>query len=179
MLNWQWKYDATQGQLHILMSGGLMQTLNYRKKHLRPDMPTLCDFSLEDAMFHANLMDYQDAHSKSSPTDQLLTAIHATAIQRFGKALMPQSWHFQTGMLENWPEEHHYCALNSGFAKGGFLRISSDGRTSLCMLIDPCFEVATTKRMKRFEVVRVLNDRLLSNELHPVASDSDDWQQLA
>ncbi|MCO4320747.1 cell division protein ZapC domain-containing protein [Aliidiomarina quisquiliarum] len=179
MLNWQWKYDATQEQLHILMSGGLMQTLSYRKKHLRPDMPALCDFSLEDATFHANLMDYQDTHSTLSPTAQLLTALHATAIQRFGKALMPQSWHFQTGMLESWPEEHKYCALNSGFAKGSFLRISGDTRTSLCMLIDQSFEVATTKQMKRFEVVRVLNDRLLSNDLHAITNQGDDWQQFA
>lgn len=179
MQNWQWKYDAAQEQLHILMDSGLMQTLSYKKKHLRPDMPALCDFSVEDATFHAEIMDYQDAYSPFSPTDQLLTALHATAIQRFGKALMPQSWHFQTGMLESWPTEHKYCTLNSGFAKGDFLLVGGDDRTSLCMLIEPSFEVATTKLMKRFDVVRVLNDRLLSNELHPVVNKNDDWQQFA
>lgn len=179
MQTWQWKYDAEQEQLDILMSDGLMQTLHYQKKHLRPDMPAIREFSLEDAHFYSNTMEYLDTYSQLSPTEQLMVTLHATAIQGFGKALMPQSWHFQTGMIENWPKEHRLCVLNSGFAKGGFLVVGSDERTVLCMLVEPSFEVATTKVMKRFDVVRVLKDRLLSHDLHPIKNNGDDWQQFA
>jgi|SRR5690554_1609135 len=179
MQTWQWKYDSEQEELHILMDSGLSQTLHYKKKHLRPDMPAICDFSLEDAQFYSTTMDYLDTHAQLSPTEQLMVALHATAIQGFGKALMPQSWHFQTGMVEIWPDTHRLCTLNSGFAKGSFLLIGSDERTALCMLTEESFEVATTKVMKRFDVVRVLKDRLLSHALHPLKKNGDDWQQFA
>lgn len=180
MQDWLWRYNADSEQIEILMDGGLVQALEYRKKHLRPDMPAECSFSMEDATFFASVMEYQEQYGLYSGTEQLLIALHATAMQRFGKPLMPQSWHFQTGIVEPWPKEHRFCTLNSGFAKGNFLIIESDDeRTALCMLIDQSFEVATTKVMRRFEVIRVLQDRLLSCEHHPVSVNKDTWQQFA
>lgn len=179
MQSWQWCYDKEQDQLSIEMDGGLVQALEYRRKHLRSDMPASADFSLEDAELFEKLQSYQEAYSPLSTSEQFLIALHGTAIRNAGKALMPQSWHFQTGVIEPWPEEHLFCALNSGFSKGCFLMIEQDERTALCLLVDSTFEVATTKVMRRYEVIRVLKDRLLSHEYHAVEKPSDQWQQFA
>lgn len=179
MQTWQWKFDSAQNQLHLLMDEGLMHTLHYQKKNLRPDMPAECSFSIEDAQLYIELLDYQASYSTYSATEQLLMALHGVAIQRFSKALMPQSWHFQTAITDTWPETHRFCSLNSGFAKGNFLLVSQDERTALCMLVDPSFEVTSTKTMKRFDVIRVQQDRLLSHEAHPLGNGDEDWQQFA
>ncbi|CUS49012.1 MAG: cell division protein ZapC [Idiomarinaceae bacterium HL-53] len=179
MQSWQWIYNEKQEQLAIEMDGGLTEKLQFRRKHLRPDMKSQSAFSLDDAELFSKIQQYLEQYCPLSSTEQLLFALHAVAFARFGRALMPQSWHFQTGVVEPWPAEYLFCSLNSGFAKGSFLMIEQDERTALCMLIDPSFEVASTKVMKRFEVIRVLKDRLLSHELHPVQSSSDHWQQFA
>ncbi|MCC5855076.1 MAG: cell division protein ZapC [Idiomarina sp.] len=179
MQSWQWHYNQTEELLQIAVDGGLLHSLEYRKKHLRPDMPEEASFTMEDAEFFSSLLDYQENHSPYSTTEQLQVGFHGVAMRRFGKALMPQSWHFQTGVIEPWPQEHLFCTLNSGFAKGNFLIIDRDERTVLCMLIDASFEVATTKIMKRYEVIRVLQDRLLSSDLHPISQNSDNWQKFA
>jgi len=184
MHDWYWRYqqqnDCADGkQLEILMDSGLVQVLEYQVRHLRQDMPCECAFSVDDAEFFNTVIDYQEQYSPFSPTEQLLIALHAAAIARFGKPLMPQSWHFQTGQVDPWPNEHRFCALNSGFAKGNFLIIETDDRTALCMLVDPSFEVSTTKVMRRYDVIRVLKDRLLSSDFHAVAATHDHWQQFA
>ncbi|RTE87217.1 MULTISPECIES: cell division protein ZapC domain-containing protein [Gammaproteobacteria] len=179
MQSWHWRYNKEQEELSIEMDGGVTQALEYRRKHLRPDMPESASFSMEDAELFSKLQNYQEDHSPLAASEQFLIALHGAAIKRAGKALMPQSWHFQTGVIEPWPEDHLFCALNSGFAKGCFLIIDQDDRTALCMLVDSSFEVASTKVMRRYEVIRVLKDRLLSHEYHAVEKPSDHWQQFA
>ena len=179
MQNWQWRYNKADEELCAIMCNGLEQPLVYKKKHFRNDIPQLCDFTLEDANIQRWLMEYQEAHDGPLPADYFITALHGAAVARFGKALMPQSWHFQTNNLEQWPETHYYCCLKSGFEEGSFLVVSRDERSSLCMLLDTRFEVGANKVMKRYDVVRVLNDRLFSHSAHPVTEDLNHWQELA
>lgn len=179
MQNWQWRYNTANQELCAIIDNGLEQSLVFEKKHFRNDMPSLCDFTLDDANGHTKLLEYQEAQQGSSPSDYFLVALHGAAIARFGKALMPQSWHFQTNTHEHWPAEHLYCRLKSGFEEGSFIIVSQDERSCLCMLLDDSFEVGANKVMKRFDVVRVLNDRFFSHPQHPVTETHNHWQELA
>ncbi|RUO44126.1 hypothetical protein CWE15_02865 [Aliidiomarina taiwanensis] len=179
MQNWQWRYDTANEALCAIMDNGIEQPLVFKKKHFRNDMPALCDFTLDDANLHSTLLEYQETQEGTAPSDFFLVALHGAAIARFGKALMAQSWHFQTNTLEEWPVNHLYCRLKSGFEEKSFIIVSQDHRSSLCMLLDDTFEIGANKVMKRFDVVRVLNDRLFSHPCHPVAETPNHWQELA
>ncbi|WP_157981226.1 cell division protein ZapC domain-containing protein [Aliidiomarina iranensis] len=170
MQNWQWRL-LDSDELAIDLGKKVTQTLSFKRSFLRDRLPQQVSFSMDDAETFQNFADYLDSYSALSSNEQFDIALHATALVRFGKLMLPQSWYFKFGNFggnEAWPDDYLFCSLNSGTAEADFLIIEKDERCSLCMLVDESFEVGGFKTMQRFEVTRVLNDRLQESQRHPI-----------
>ncbi|RUO36484.1 cell division protein ZapC domain-containing protein [Aliidiomarina sanyensis] len=169
MQDWQWRLDADC--LVIELGRNVTQRLRFKRTVLRDRLPDSVSFSMDDAATFQRYADYLDEHSALSTSQQFEIALHAAALVRFGKLMLPQSWYFQFGPFSTehpWPQTHLFCALTSGSSQGDFLIIEQDERCSLCMLVDDRFELAGFRSMERFEVTRVLNDRLQESLRHPM-----------
>lgn len=174
MHNWQWRLLDTQ-ILAIDLGKKVTQSLSFKRSFLRDRLPEQVSFSMDDAEVFQNFSDYLDTYSALSTNEQFDIALHATALVRFGKLMLPQSWYFKFGSFGDskaWPKDHLFCSLNSGTSQADFLIIEQDERCALCMLVDESFEVGGFKTMQRFEVTRVLNDRLQESQRHPIPRDS-------
>ncbi len=174
MQNWQWRLLDSQN-LAIDLDKKLTQELMFKRSFLRDRLPDQVSFSMDDAAAFQNFSDYLDSYSALSANEQFKIALHATALVRFGKLMLPQSWYFKFGSFGDeraWPKDHLFCSLNSGTSQADFLIIEQDDRCSLCMLVDETFEVGGFKTMQRFEVTRVLNDRLQESQRHPILRDT-------
>lgn len=182
MQHWQWRVlnDKT---LVIDLGKNITHELSFKRSFLRDRLPANVSFSMDDAEAFQTFADYLDTHSVLSSTEQFNIAVHATALVRFGKIMLPQSWYFKFGPYGNektWPKDHLFCALTSNNQHADFLIIEQDERCSLCMLVDESFEVGGFKTMKQFEVTRVLNDRLQESQRHPIPkNDSFTTQRWA
>lgn len=171
MQHWQWRVDDNQ-TLTIELGKHISEPLSFKRNVLRDRLPESAAFSMDDAATFQRFADYLDTYSALSATEQFTVALHACALTRFGKLMLPQSWYFKFGILngeQQWPSEALFCTLNSGTGSADFLIIEQDERCSLCMLVDESFEVGGFRTMQQFEVTRVLNDRLQESSRHPLS----------
>ncbi|TRW49732.1 cell division protein ZapC [Aliidiomarina halalkaliphila] len=170
MQNWQWRLQDSQ-TLVIELGKNLIHPLEFKRSFLRDRLPESVSFSMDDAAAFQRFSDYLEDHSTLPASEQFNIALHAAALVRFGKIMLPQSWYFQFGPFSEekpWPQTHLFCSLISGPAQADFLVVEQDERCSLCLLVDESFELGGFKTMRRFEVTRVLNDRLQESLRHPM-----------
>lgn len=158
MFNWQWLVkDQT---IQTVLDGVITQDLELKPRQLRADLTDgelAADF--EDLEHFNRFSDYLSDLDCFSEEQIRTAALHGSALLKFGKSLMPQSWYFQVSAYE--PEEHAMtCMLNSGFEQGNFLILERDSRSCLCMLLDETCEIDVSRELRQFEVIRVLNDRV-------------------
>lgn len=181
MQNWHWSLNNNKA-LTIELGKNIAHTLKFKRSVLRDRLPESVAFSMDDAGQFQRFADYLDTYSSLSPTQQFEIALHATALVRFGKLMLPQSWHFKFGEFDEekqWPSEHLFCTLDSGFSQADFLIIEQDERCALCMLVDDSFDMNGLLSMQQFDVVRVLNDRLQPSQRHPLPISRSHLQQWA
>lgn len=181
MQNWQWSFRDNQ-QLVIELDRNIFQHLRFKRSLLRDRLPETVSFSMDDASQFQRFSDYLDTYSAFSASEQFELALHACALVRFGKLMLPQSWYFKFGDFDDlhpWPTTHLFCALDSGLEQADFLIIEQDDRCSLCMLVDEQFSLDGIRTLQRFDVVRVLNDRLQVSLRHPLPVAYDSTQQRA
>lgn len=180
VIHWEWLFDTSRQTLQIAMDGVLLD-ISYPRRALQQNLPAQAAFDLEDANLFQRTRDYLEEHAPLGVNQQLQAAIHITAAARFLKPSMPQSWHFRFGdVFEPWPDTHMLCKLDSGLAAGDFLIVEQTERSSLCMLLDDNLRLSPTKELKRFECIRVINDRLQPSPHHPLPQRwQSDWSSLA
>src|SRR5690606_7039511 len=97
---------------------------------------------------------------------------------RFGRPQMPQSWHFQQSD-ELLPSDKRLCELNSGFDSGVFYILNADEQFANCMLLSSELVISDIKRLKAFETVKVLLNRLQPTAIDPVDHGNLTTQYLA
>lgn len=178
--DWQWLYDSGREQLMLAM-GTVSLELTFARRWMQLTIPESSAFDTEDATHFNRIRDYLNDYSPLSANDQLQATIHATAGLRFLKPTMPQSWHFRfADTLESWPQAHWLCRLDSGLDCCEFLIIEQDDRSSLCLLLNDSMRLSPTKKIRKFECIRVLNDRLHEHSAHPLPQHwQNDWSSLA
>lgn len=169
---WFWQFDKEHGQLELHM-GEVHFAIAYKRRLLQQNLPSKRPFSISDARVYQDACDYLEDYSTLNVNEQLLAAIHVAAVSAFAKPAMPQSWYFQFGDIESWPGEHRACCLDSGLQQGEFLIVEQDERSSLCLLLDESMELSPAKKLRRFDIIKVLNDRLLESANHPFPRASD------
>jgi len=158
MFNWQWLVEDQT--IQTVFDGVVAHPLELKPRQLRADLTSgelAADF--EDLEHFNRFSDYLSGLDYFSEEQIRMAALHGSALLKFGKPLMPQSWYFQVSAYE--PEEHAMtCMLNSGFEQGNFLILERDSRSCLCMLLGQNCEIDVSREMRQFEMIRVLNDRV-------------------
>lgn len=177
VVQWQWVFDEQRQCLQLEMDG-LLLDLSFQRRVLQQNIPALASFDTDDATHYNRVKDYLEDRSTLSVSQQLQATLHATAALRFLKPSLPQSWHFRfSEVIEQWPDTHLLCCLDSGIECADFLILAQDERTSLCMLLGQDMRLAPTKSIQQFDCIRVLNDRLHEHPEHPIAQQwSSDWR---
>lgn len=175
---WFWLYSPEKQQLAIQTDEPEPYTLPYKSQQLVNISFTKQPLDIEDASSYQSFLEllqtYPAESLKASPEK---IAVNAVAFKRFGCPQMPQSWHFQKSDLEQWSRDRTLCELNSGFDQGLFLILDIDDEFASCLLMDPSMQVSAIKTLKQFQVMKVLNNRLLPATIDLAASAQKDWTQ--
>lgn len=159
---WFWLYDAEQQQVAIDTGEGEAMRLPYKPQQLVNIAFSRQPFDIDDANYYQHVLEtlqnYSDNELSLNPE---VAALCAVAFSRFGCPQMPQSWHFQKSDLEEWSSNRNLCELNSGFDQGTFLILDIDDEFASCMLLSETMQVSAIKTLRQFQVMKVLNNRLL------------------
>ncbi|TDP40685.1 cell division protein ZapC [Idiomarina aquatica] len=162
-MQWRWLYNEQQ-QLAIDTGDGDagIYCLPYKPQQLVNISFAEQPFDIDDANAYQTWLEALQHYGYDTlPVDAHSAALCAVAFIRFGCPQMPQSWHFQKSDLEQWPAERTLCELNSGFDQGIFLILDIDDEFASCMLLSPSMQVSAIKTLRQYQVMKVLNNRLL------------------
>lgn len=161
-MQWCWVYQPEQQRLAINIGEDELFVLPYKPQQLINIGFKQQLFSVEDAATYQQLveaLEHYGAEVFKAELDDI--ALCALACLRFGCPQMPQSWHFQKSDIESWDSQRTLCELNSGFDQGVFLILEIDDEFASCMLLNPSMQISAIKRLKQFQVIKVLHNRLL------------------
>lgn len=174
-MQWCWLYNDAQ-QLAIDMGNGSPFVLPYKPKQLVNIGFQRQAFDIDDANAYQQILEaLQHYSSETLPVDVNDAALCAVAFNRFGCPQMPQSWHFQKSDLDEWPQQRHLCELNSGFDQGLFLILDIDDEFASCMLLSERMQVSNIKNLHQFQVMKVLNNRLLPATIDLAKAAQGSW----
>lgn len=170
---WQWQFDHEKQHLKLDV-GHCALEIAYARRYLQHTLPSVAPFDLTDAQRFNELKDYLEGlQLLADANQQFVLLVHAVAALRFIKPQLPQSWYFRFSEVAEWPPSHRICVLDSGLERGEFLLLEQDQRSSLCLLLNPRMSLSPTKKLKQYEVIRVLNDRLEQSSAHPLPDGND------
>lgn len=174
-MQWCWLYNDEQ-QLAIETGTGEAIVLPYKPKQLVNITFEQQAFDIDDANAYQKIVEaLQNYRPDSLPVEAQKAALCAIAFNRFGCPQMPQSWHFQKSDLEQWSQERHLCELNSGFDQGLFMIIDIDDEFASCMLLNNTMQVSNIKTLRQFQVIKVLNNRLLPATIDLAKTAQGSW----
>lgn len=175
---WFWQFDEQQKQLAIQVDGEPLFVLPYKPQQLVNIGFSQQPFSIDDAEQYQQVLEVLESYPQDSiGTDPHSAALCALAFIRFGCPQMPQSWHFQKSDLDKWSQKRHLCELNSGFDQGLFLILEIDEEFASCMLLGRSMQASAIKTLRQFQVMKVLNNRLLPATIDLATSAQPTWAQ--
>jgi cell division protein ZapC len=173
---WFWCYNPEQKQLAIDTGDGEPLVLPYKPQQLVNIGFSQQGFDVEDANAYQQVLEFlQSYHQNALPVEPHKAALCALGFCRFGCPQMPQSWHFQKSDLEQWPQQRQLCELNSGFDQGLFLILEMDDEFASCMLLSKRMQVSAIKTLRQFQVMKVLNNRLLPATIDLATAAQKQW----
>jgi len=80
---------------------------------------------------------------------------------------MPQSWFFDYKNLDTSFGTGDLITLSLRGAQVQFVVLEADERVSTCMLLEDTIKLSDMKALSKFDVIRVMNDRV---ELQPIVA---------
>ncbi|WP_111979270.1 cell division protein ZapC domain-containing protein [Algibacillus agarilyticus] len=155
---WYWFFDEEQGKLCTDM-GDMVFVSPYSKRHIvftdAKVMLSIDDLNLYTHFYNA----LEDALALPEPLCVQM-ALNALALKKFNKPSGPKSWFFEVdGGVPPGDLDHIVC-LQSIEQQGIFLIVDKWQETSVVMLLSETMQLNGGKKIKQFESLNVLNDRL-------------------
>ncbi|GAA5217802.1 cell division protein ZapC domain-containing protein [Corallincola platygyrae] len=174
---WRWYFDKEADRLCITLDDDLHFKTHYKGKQLCPIAHQSQAFSTEDCKNY-NLIAEMLLGYKLLPRPLLVqTVLNAVAAKRFLLPVMPKSWFFAPGSSQVAVCEDLLIELSTVAGQlGQFIVLESNEQASLCMLVDETLRLNDTKTMAMFDVIKVMNDRVIG---FVSASDTDEFFKLA
>ncbi|MDX2322475.1 MAG: cell division protein ZapC [Moritella sp.] len=157
---WYWQYDCASQFIVIQLSDGLAMSCHLDKRNMNNLCKGRINFCAEDSSYYYYFLEALKDLDFSVP-EKVQIALNAVTNLRFHKIKMPQSWFF----------DYHYS--DASFNTGDIITLSlkgvniqcvileADDRVSTCMLLDTSVQLSDSKKLNKFEVIRVMNDRVL------------------
>ena len=162
--NTNWFWYTHENELRLDLGDTLTFVAPFALKNLvnLPSEKQL--FSLEDTEHYVALAESLDNSGLELSDGELVQILlNATAALKFHKPVGMKSWlyksqstngvHYQLALLE--PTDASFPEL------GQVIVIEQDNTCATCMLISNEFAVNSSKKFSKFEIIKVMNDRLI------------------
>ncbi|GAC07544.1 MAG: cell division protein ZapC [Alteromonadaceae bacterium] len=162
--NTNWFWYTHENELRLDLGDTLTFVVPFALKNL-VNLPTEKQlFSLEDTEHYVALAESLDNNGIPLTEGQLVQILlNATAALKFHKPVCMKSWlykaqntsgaHFQLAMLE--------ASFDDNAELGQVVVLEQDDSCATCMLISDDFMISDRKALAKFEIIKVMNDRLI------------------
>lgn len=156
---WNWIACAKSNTLLLDMGNEMIFCTPYKIRNLTNDVLDNPAFSLTDANFYEQVSTYLDSFSIWNEAQICQMALNATAVKHYLKPMLTKSWFFEL-YQGNEPSVDAIIQLKSKKQMGQFLIVDHTNEGSVCICLEKCYSLDDNFELKKFEVIKVLNDRI-------------------
>lgn len=164
---WNWIACAKSNALLLDMGNDMIFCTPYKIRNLTNDVLDDPAFSLTDANFYQQVSAYLDSFKIWNEAQICQMALNATAVKHYLKPMLTKSWFFELYQGTE-PSVDAIIQLKSKNEMGQFLIVEHTLEGSVCICLEESFCLDDNFKLKQFEVIKVLNDRI-----HPLIVKSD------
>jgi len=176
---WYWQYDCASQFIVIQLSDGLAMSCHLDKRNMNNLCKGRINFCAEDSSYYYYFLEALKDVALSVP-EKVQIALNAVTNLRFHKVKMPQSWFFDFINSQVSFSTGDIITLSIKGNKNRFVILEADERVSTCMLLDADVQLSDSKKLAKFDVIRVMNDRVqLQNKVvKELTGDSFSYVQI-
>lgn len=156
---WYWDYDFASQRLIIQLTNDLALSCHLDKRNMNHRCKKRIHFCADDSSHYFYFLEASKTLSLSIP-EQVQLALNAITNMHFHKIRMPQSWYFKYTYSTEAFCIGDIISLSTPDDSGQFIVLEADDKVSTCMLIQDTLQLSESKSLKRFSVIRVMNDRM-------------------
>lgn len=163
--DWKWKFCQTKNCLTLDMGDNMVFISAFEKRHLVNDAFVSEPISIEQtedfALFHEKLEEQLPVPSEFI----YQIALNCLVAKCFYKPLMPKSWFFNTAPNLSSALLAKVVKLESAIEERHYVVVESNTNASTLMLIEKSHRLNDVKNLNQFELIKVMNDRLIPVKL--------------
>ena len=176
---WYWQYDCASRFIVIQLSDGLAMSCHLDKRNMNNLCKGRINFCAEDSSYYYYFLESLKDLDFNVP-EKVQIALNAVTSLRFQKVKMPQSWFFDYNNSDVSFRTGDIITLSLKGHNVQFVILEADERVSTCMLLEDTVQLSDAKKLARFDVIRVMNDRVqLHNTVaNKLTDDSFSYVQI-
>jgi cell division protein ZapC len=156
---WYWQYDSISQFIVIQLSDGLAMSCHLDKRNMNNLCKGRVNFCADDSSYYYYFLEALKDLALSVP-EKVQIALNAVTNLRFHKVRMPQSWFFEYNYSDNKFTTGDLVSLSLSDNAVQFVILEADNRVSTCMLLESSVQLSDSKTLNKFDVIRVMNDRV-------------------
>ncbi|MBY5920442.1 cell division protein ZapC [Ferrimonas balearica] len=158
--SWVWMYHHEEEKLALEFGEDWLFLTPFNARSLIPDSLHGSAFSAEHADYYESVLTQLRKYLDLSAPELVQIALNLTAAHFFSLPMMPKSWHFKASEQIAYACNGKLVELNTGSERGRFVVVDGGEQSSLLMLLEDTLSLGNKKSLKRFELIKVMNDRL-------------------
>ncbi len=165
--DWQWKYNDAHGVLSLSLDPEIDFLTPYKTNQLITHALTESEFSVGNARFYIELIDKLQKVLTCNDAGFVQIALNATAAHFMLKPQMPKSWFFESSQSCVLGERGKVFELviSETNTKVLVLAVETSLQAALVMILSPQVKLNDSKVLKKFDTIKVMQDRLHSLKL--------------
>ncbi|MFI3245693.1 MAG: cell division protein ZapC [Ferrimonas sp.] len=159
--SWNWVFDQKHQHLCLHLGQEWLFVSAFDEKWLTPNTAYPKPFSFLHAEEFQSGLDSLEHQSFGTQEQRIELIFNLIAARHFVRPLMPKSWFFQLSNIIVYPRLYKLVAVETKIQMATFIVIDSNEQSSLLMLIDEQCLLTENKSLAKFELIKVMNDRLM------------------
>jgi len=156
---WNWIACSKSNALLLDMGNEMVFCTPYKIRNLTNDVLENPAFSLTDANFYEQVFSYLDDFKLWSEAQICQISLNATAVKHYLKPMLTKSWFFELYQGTE-PSMDAIIQLKSKKQMGQFLIVDHTIEGSVCICLEENYCLDDNFKLKQFEAIKVLNDRI-------------------
>lgn len=159
--DWKWNFCHKQNKLTLDMGDGMLFVSAFEKRHLVNDAFANEYMSIEQGEDFTTFFEKLDGQLPV-PTDFIYQiTLNCVTAKNFYKPLMPKSWFFEAASSVSSAIVGNVVKLQSTCETRHYVVVESNPNASTLLLIEKSHTLNDVKCLNQFELIKVMNDRLV------------------
>lgn len=157
---WHWFFDPKQQRMTLLLGEQMQFVSELASRKMSHAAWNAQEFTCTQTQNYYHFLDALENVEWPDPV-KVQIALNALTFSEFHRPIMPQSWFFERFSEFQSCQFAELVLLKTKYKNVRFIVLEASSETALCMCLEDEVELTSAKVMNRFEIIKVMNDRII------------------